>query len=247
MKKKDWLDYLQVKLWLNEVRRESGGASNYELDRMFSSEPGASSADRRKEFDLIEQKAKPPRSDVLHRVDLLIPGTRRLYEAPFWTLARDDRTSLTKCGQNVDDLLQLYGLVRLDWSEASRYLFGGERADERSVFNASLASALSELAWYDRLSLLFALYKEAKGATNFMVAESVSRTLDRTIDLAMTQRLPWSEAADAYQDLLNLCLNSGTSADHSDTGALLHVQIRSAEPILASSFVERQRARSLGA
>lgn len=244
MRKKAWLDHLRVKLWLNEVRRESGGVSNYELDQMFSSEPGASSADRRKEFDRIERKAKPPRSDVLHRVELNIPGTRSLYEAPFWALLRDDKTSLTKCSQNVENLLQLYGLVRLDWPEASRCLFGSEQADERSVFNASLASALSGLAWYDRLSLLFALYKEAKGSANFMVAETVCSILDRTIDLAMTRHLPWPDAAEAYQDLLNLCLSSGTSVDHSDAGALLGAQLGAAEPILASSFVECQRAKN---
>jgi len=247
MKKKDWLDHLQVWLWLNEVRRESGGASNYELDQMFSSEPGASSADRRKEFDLIEQKAKPPRADVLHRVDLNIPGTRRLYEAPFWTLVRDDKTSLAKCSQNVDDLLELYGLTRLDWPEASRYLFGNEQMDERSVFNASLASALSELAWYDRLSLLLALFKEAKGSTNFGAAESVCSMLDKTIDLAMSRRLPWSEASETYLDLLDLCLNSGTSADRSDIGGLHLAYSQSARPILALSFVERQSTKSQGA
>ncbi|RIX76319.1 hypothetical protein [Acidovorax cavernicola] len=247
MKKKDWLDYLRVELWLGEVRRETGGASNYELDQMFSSEPGASSADRRKEFDFIERNAKPPRSDVLHRVELNIPGTRSLYEAPFWTLVRDDKTPQAQCTQNVEELLQLYGLVRLDWLEVREYLFGSKQVDEPSVFNVSLEAALTGLAWYDGLSLLFALYKEAKGSTNFRVTESVSSMLDSTINLALTQRLPWAQATETYLDLLNHCLNSGTVADRSDAGSLLQAQVESAKPILPSWLVEQREAQSQAA
>ncbi|MCY1546163.1 hypothetical protein D9M68_821450 [compost metagenome] len=144
-------------------------------------------------------------------------------------------------------MLQLYGLVRLDWREVSEYLFGSKQTDERSVFNVSLEAALTGLAWYDGLSLLFALYKEAKGSTNFRVAESVSSMLDSAINLALTQRLPWAQATDTYQDLLNHCLNSGTVADRSDAGSLLQVQIESAKPILPSWFVDSRRVQSQAA
>lgn len=235
---KDWLRRLQIRLWLNEVRRQAGGANNYVLDQLFSSEPGASSADRRKEFDFIEHKAKPPRPDVLHRAGVAAPGTRLMYEAPFWTLLRDNEAALAQCGDDVAVLLGRYRLIRVEWTEARRCMFDGHEVDERSVYNAGLKLTLSGFAWYDGLSLLLALYKEAKGSSNLAVADTLRSQMDRIIELAMPRYLPWAEATDAHLDLVGFCLKSGPAVDHFDASALLYGQVHSAQVILPAGFCE---------
>ena len=161
-----------------------------------------------------------------------------MYEAPFWILLRDNEASMAQCEGDVAVLLSRYRLIRVDWLEARQRMFEGREIDAQSVYNAGLKLTLSGLAWYDGLSLLLALYKEAKGSSDLTAVDALRSEMDRTIELAMPKYLPWAEATDAHLDLLGLCLNSGVAVDHFDASALLSAQVQSARVVLPAGFCE---------
>lgn len=233
---RDWIDRLQNRLWLDEVRSWYP-ATNHQLNKKFASPLDMSSADVVKEFGRIERDGKEPREEVLRRVDEAIPGTRLMYEAPFWGFLRLPPTSLIEAHQQVEELLSAYGLARVDWLEASQALFGPRPVDQMSVFNEGLRRSLMTLQWHESASLLLALYSEADGAENFDAANSIRLTLDRVIDLAMSRLLPWPEAPIYYEKLSGLCSVRKVTLRDSDLANKMRIEGRTAMPLLSKDWI----------
>lgn len=226
----------RVRFWLAALRAAAGGASNYQLDMMFSTPPGGTSTERRREFDNIEISDKPPREDVLARVGEKFPETLLIYNASFWE-DLDDEPSLAEQHEKVERLLLAHGLIRANRADAEA-VFGQTGGNQETVYYACLRFATSRLMWYEVWSLLLALFKEAHACRNFLVAEVIQRLLDTALDIGCSSLMPFEKSQDAYFDLIQLSLKSAAHPPES-TSQLSSMQERTWRPILPKDIKTR--------
>jgi len=234
----------RVRFWLAAVRTavraaeraEMAAASNYQLDMMFSTSPGSTSAERRREFDNIEASDKPPREEVLLRAAEKFPETLRIYNASFWA-DLDAEPSLAEQHEKVEQLLLKHGLVRMNWTDAEA-IFGGVVSSREGAYYDCLKFAAFRLVWFESWSLLLALFKEAHACRNFLVAEVIQRLLDTALDSGCSSLLPFEKSQDAYFDLIQLSLKSAAHPPES-TSQLSCMQERTWRPILPKDIKTR--------
>lgn len=160
-----------------------------------------------------------------------------VYDATFWRMF-DGEISLRRCNQIVEALLNEYKLARYDYLEAAS--IAGRLADDwPGTYTLGLKKSLACLpAWYDRMSLLLALYAEAKAIANSDAVAVLESFLDTTVDLAMSRILPQDESRDAYTELLRLCLTVAAPSSRGDMTAYARAVESRGMVVLPGLFVD---------
>lgn len=194
--RKHWAEKARVWVWYREIKRRCNW-SDYVLDYEFAwtdeGIPSRSIDHRPRMFEWIRKVARKPAgqdprwrdmNSLVTAVDQhpLFYGTRALYQAEFWDIIQEQTSTPSLVQKRVDQLLQAYGLVRVNPHNVAEITKLIEKYGREQFFDRCLMLSLRRMDSLPAMALVWLLYLQTEPAHNWRFREILESIADKQLD-----------------------------------------------------------------
>lgn len=194
--RKHWAEKARVWVWYREIKRRCNW-SDYVLDYEFAwtdeGIPSRSIDHRPRMFEWIRKVARKPAGQDPRWRDMnslvtvvdqhpLFYGTRALYQAEFWDVLQEQTSTPSLVQKRVDQLLQAYGLVRINPHNVAEISKLIEKYGREQFFDRSLMLSLKRMDSLSAMALVWLLYLQTEPAHNWRFREILESIADKQLD-----------------------------------------------------------------